>query len=74
MVTYLEFCQPKVTNLDSKGVIYQHILTLDVSVYDAQTVHVLEGDGCISCYRQPLLNRDFHLSLLHMQRVEQGAW
>ena len=44
-VTYLEAGKSKVANLDLLIVIDQDVVGLDVSVDDAERVHVLEDSG-----------------------------
>ncbi len=47
--TYDKFSQPEIADFDMEAIIYKDVVTLDISVHNAQVVHVLEHDGGISC-------------------------
>ena len=40
--TYLELGKAKVAHFDMEAIIYQNIVTLDIPMYNAEAVHVLE--------------------------------
>lgn len=48
-------------------------MTLDVSVHDAQVVHVLKHCGSIPSNSNPLFGGEFNCLLLHMEHVVEGA-
>ena len=47
--TYFESCKTKITDLDIEAVIYKNIVTLYISVHNAQRMHIVEGPSNIPC-------------------------
>jgi hypothetical protein len=50
MVTYLEPGQSEVAHFYFQVVVNQDVVALDVSMHNAQCVHVLEDSGCVQRY------------------------
>jgi hypothetical protein len=73
MLTYLETGQSEVADFDFQIFVNQDIVTLDVSVYNAQCVHVLEDSCRGQRYFDSCSQVEVHLLFLHMQQVEQAA-
>jgi hypothetical protein len=46
--TYFESSEAEVADLDGEGVVDEDVVTLDISMDDAERVHVEEGAGDIS--------------------------
>ena len=46
--TYFESCETEVANLDVEGIVDKNVVTLDISMYNTERVHVEEGASDIS--------------------------
>jgi len=69
-VTYEELGEAKVANFDCTVVVDEHIVTFNVSVDNAQVVHVQVDSGAVQGNFHSLRQRQLHIPL-HMQHVEQ---
>lgn len=59
MATYLETGEAEVTNFDFEVIIHENILRLDVSMNNAQCVHILIDSGSVQSNLESLFHRDF---------------
>lgn len=59
METYLETGEAEVTNFNFEVIIHENILRLDVSMNNAQCVHILIDSGSVQGNLESLLHRNF---------------
>jgi len=58
--TYFESGEAEVADLDGEGVVDEDVVTLDISMDDAEGVHVVEGAGDISSDAQSHLRLELN--------------
>ena len=67
--TYFESCESKVADFNLKILVDENVLALNVTVHNAESMHVVENLGCLETNKQSFLYRQLNL-FLHVKHLE----